>query len=163
MQNLKKAKLLMDKFLEIATVISFLGLICVILLQIFARFALPQAPSWTEEIARVLFIYSTCFAVGLAVRESAYVSVDLLGKVLPHSFQLSVRVLIYITIISFMGLITYYAIDFVKIGSFQTSPALQIRTFYFYMAILIAPLFIGIYYLFGLAQLISEHQYGGEL
>ena len=57
---------------------------------------------------------------------------------------------------------TYYAIDFVKIGSLQTSPALQIRTFYFYMAILIAPLFIGIYYLFGLAQLISEHQYGGE-
>ena len=151
---------MLDKFLEICTAISFLGLIGVVLLQVIARLLLPQAPVWTEEIARVLFIYSTSFAVGLAVRESAYVSVDVLRKVLPHSLQLSLGVIIYIIIIAFMGLVTYYAIDFVKIGSFQTSPALKIRTFYFYMAILIAPLFIGVYYLFGLVQIISSHRWG---
>lgn len=153
----------MDKFLEIFTVISFLGLIGVVLLQVIARLFLPQAPVWTEEMARVLFIYSTSFAVGLAVKERAYVSVDLLQKVLPDSFQLYVRGIIYIMIIFFMSLITYYAIDFVKIGNFQTSSALQIRTLYFYMAIFIAPLFIGIYYLFALGQLISSHRYGKEL
>ncbi len=145
----------MNKCLEIFTVISFLSLIGVILLQVIARLFFPQAPVWTEESARVLFIYSTSFAVGLAVKENAYVSVDILRKVLPQPFQLALGFIIQIIIIVFMGLITYYAIDFVKIGIFQTSPALEIRVFYFYIAILIAPLLIGIYYLFGLVEMIS--------
>ena len=156
-------KLVMDKLLEIFTIVSFLGLIGVVLLQVLARFILPQAPVWTEELARVLFIYSISFATGLAVREGAYVSVDLIRKVLSPSFQLYVEIFIKIIITSFMMLISYYAIDFVKIGNFQTSPALQIRTFYFYIAILIGPLFIAIYYLVSLAQLIASHKYKEEL
>tara|TARA_B100001750_G_C15499768_1_gene596412 strand:- start:266 stop:760 length:495 start_codon:yes stop_codon:yes gene_type:complete len=162
-QKINKIKLVMDKLLEVLTIISFLGLIGVVLLQVLARFILPQAPVWTEELARVLFIYSTSFSVGLAARDGAYVSVDLIRKVLPLSFQLYVEIIIKIIIISFMLLISHYAIDFVKIGSFQTSPALQIQTFYFYIAILIAPLFIGIYYLISLAQVVFSYKYDGEL
>jgi TRAP-type C4-dicarboxylate transport system permease small subunit len=41
-----------------AAVLSLLGIVVVVLFQIFARYALPQAPVWTEELSRFLFIYS---------------------------------------------------------------------------------------------------------
>ncbi|MBF88119.1 MAG: C4-dicarboxylate ABC transporter permease [Candidatus Marinimicrobia bacterium] len=156
---MKKTKLIMDKLLEIITIMSLFCLIAVVLLQVLARFILPQAPVWTEELARVLFIYSTSFSAGLAVREGAYVSVDLISKMLAPSLQLYISIIIKIIIASFMMLISYYAIEFVKIGNFQTSPALQIRTFYFYLAILIGPLFIGIYYLVSLVELILTNKF----
>ena len=65
-------------FLKYGTLVSSLGFIGATLIQIYARFFMDSAPSWTEEAARFFFIYAMCFAAGLAMKDGSYVHFDVL-------------------------------------------------------------------------------------
>ena len=65
------------KILKIGTLVSTIGLIGTVSLQIFARFFLASDPSWTEEASRLFFIYAVSFASGIALKNNSYVGLDL--------------------------------------------------------------------------------------
>ena len=73
---MRKLWSLFGRVLELGSILSFLGLVGVVLLQVYARLFLPKSPHWTEEASRFLFIYTVSFASGLVVREQAFVNVD---------------------------------------------------------------------------------------
>jgi len=56
----------LNKLLSLGTLLSTIGFIGSTVIQIFARFFLASAPSWTEEASRLFFIYAMSFAAGLA-------------------------------------------------------------------------------------------------
>ena len=51
------------KILSAGTLISTLALLSSVIIQIYGRFFMESAPSWTEEAARVFFIYTMSFGV----------------------------------------------------------------------------------------------------
>lgn len=64
--------------------VLFLGLLLVTLfLQIFTRFVLNDPLVWTEEMSRVLFIYSTLFGMVTAIKQRAHVRIDFFVGFLP--------------------------------------------------------------------------------
>jgi len=79
---MKKLWVLFGRLLELSSILSFLGLVAVVLLQVYARLFLPKSPHWTEEASRFLFIYTVSFASGLAIREKAFVNVDVFTNLL---------------------------------------------------------------------------------
>ena len=139
---------LVDRLLEGGTLISFLALIGVVSLQVFARFFLPKVPHWTEEASRIFFIYTVCFAGGLAVREKAYVNVDILLNLFRGRLRSFLRLFLDGLVIVFMGLVFYYSIPLVKIGMIQRSPALGVTVSYLFGSITLLSVTMIYYSLF---------------
>jgi TRAP-type C4-dicarboxylate transport system permease small subunit len=151
----RRFKQLMDRALEFCTVISFTGMILVVSIQVFSRFLLPQAPHWTEEASRILFIYTGSFAAGLAVKSQAYVAVDSFVNLLPPRKQLFLNCGTQMVITAFMFLTAWLSITFVRIGATQMSSSLRIPMNYVFASIFVMTFFIGFYSLIDLGKKIS--------
>lgn len=116
----------MNRFLKYGTLISSYGLITCVLLQIFARFLLPKAPPWTEEAARLFFIYAMAFAAGLAIKSKEYVALDLFSEKLTPTLQKKLLMLVQGLTLLLFGIMTIYALDFVRLGISEFSPSMNI-------------------------------------
>ena len=135
----------LEKILGVVSFINFLLLILVVFLQIFSRFLLPQSPSWTEEIVRILLIYSVCFAAPLALKQKQYVCVDLLITKLNDKNKIILNKIIYFMLSLFFLILTYSSVEYVILSKEQTSPAISFPMMYSYLSIVITNLFMAIY------------------
>ena len=52
---------IIDQWMWLGSVVSMFLLLGVVLLQVFARVALPQVPAWTEEASRFFFMWAVGF------------------------------------------------------------------------------------------------------
>ena len=130
---------LVDRVLTVGTMVSFTIMISVVLLQILARYALPVSVHWTEEAARFSFLYTVAFASGLAMRNKAYVNVDLLPISLHGRSRVILELFIDAVTLAFLVVLFLHARRFVAIGARQTSASLRIpMNNLFFVTILIA-------------------------
>lgn len=148
---MKKITKLIDNILEGGTLLSFIALIFVVSLQVFARFALPKAPHWTEEASRIFFIYTVCFASGLAVRDKAYVNVDLILVRFRGRARAFVQLMLDGLVAGFMAVVFYFSIPFVKIGMIQKSAALGVTMSYLFVSVSLLSATIILYTLYDIA------------
>jgi len=115
------------RIVEWGTVISLSGMILVVAIQVVARMTPGlSAPSWTEEMARFLFIYSIAFGVGVGVREKAFVKLDLLEEWMPAKAHSVLQIFIQLGVVLFAGLISFYAVQFAINGAGETSPSMGV-------------------------------------
>ena len=66
--------------------VFYIGFCFCVLVQVISRNFLPNAPSWTEELARYSFIYMVAFGVGLAALKHEFVG-DFLKKKNPKALK----------------------------------------------------------------------------
>jgi TRAP-type C4-dicarboxylate transport system permease small subunit len=134
---MKKLERLISRLLKYGTLISTLALILSVVVQIYARFFMDNAPSWTEEASRVFFIYAISFASGLAFKQHYYVFLDLISNRLNEKadkyFELMVNLLIFLLFL----VIALYSIPYIQMGLDERSPSLG-----FNMAISFTSMFI---------------------
>lgn len=142
---MQKKKICIEKTLEYMVILTFTALIAVVSLQVFARFFLPKAPSWTEEASRFFFIYSIAFGAPLALKRGEYVRVDILINIFSQKIQDILDGIIYLILTIFFLIITYYGYTFGSLGITQTSPAMGIPMYIPYMSIGISGAFLTIY------------------
>ncbi len=114
------------KFLKYGTLLSTYGLLGSVLLQIFARFFLTSAPSWTEEASRLFFIYATAFAGGLAVKSNEYVYLDIIYEKLSSVWKKILSILVQLLTFLLFGLMAFYSLKFVQLGWTEKAPAMRV-------------------------------------
>ncbi len=78
----------------IAATILFLGLIFVVLLQVFGRFGLFVAPVWTEEMARWIWVWMAMIAIGEAERQNVQLRMSIVIDAFFPKFRLFLFTLI---------------------------------------------------------------------
>ncbi|MEM6806280.1 MAG: TRAP transporter small permease [Bacteroidota bacterium] len=123
---MKKWNKIIGRVLKYGCLISTLALIGTVLLQIFARFLLESAPSWTEEASRILFIYAISFASGLAMEQDYYVQLDVFYRKLSPKTQRTLDLFIPIFIVLMFGLFTFFSVQFIQLGHVEKSPSMAI-------------------------------------
>lgn len=107
------------------TLLSTLGFVACILLQIYARLFLNTAPSWTEEAARLFFVIAIGSSAGLALRSGEYVHFDFLFQRMSRNWQQRVAFLIdFLTVVLFV-LFVYYSVQLTILGWAERSPSLK--------------------------------------
>lgn len=114
------------KILKIGTLLSTWGLIAMVLLQIIGRFS-PwfEAPSWTEEASRILFIYAISFAAGLALKSSNYyVALDAFYNRFNPKFKTVLDKSIPVVIFLLFAVFAFYSIQFISLGMIEKSPSM---------------------------------------
>jgi TRAP-type C4-dicarboxylate transport system permease small subunit len=108
-------------------VVALLGIVCVVLFQIFARYALPTSPVWTEELSRYLFAYAIVLAAAAVIIRRRHVRLELFQHKLSPRAAAILRILSHLLVAIFAILILPHAWDYAANGSRQRSPTLGIQ------------------------------------
>lgn len=145
----------LNSILKTLLLLSLFGLITVVIIQIFGRLFLPTAPGWTEEAARLFFVYLVSLGAGLAIKEKTYINVELWLHRMSTRVQRFVQIILHIFVLVLMLLMTLHALPFVRIGLMQTSPSLQIPMAVSYLSMLLMPVLIFIYTFLAILQMIK--------
>jgi len=123
---MKKFDYHFNRFLKYGTLISTLLLIGIVCIQIYARFLMENAPSWTEELSRMVFIYTVSFASGLAFRQGYFIKLDLWHSHINTRFSRALDTLSALTTLVLFILFLVYGVDFLMMGLAERSPGLAI-------------------------------------
>lgn len=116
----------LTRWLNWGVVVCTLLLIISVVIQIFSRFLLENAPSWTEEASRIFFIYAISFAAGIGLKDGYFVAVDILYDKVGEKYKLIIQSIITIGTVLLFGIILVFSIPYVHLGSLETSPSLGI-------------------------------------
>lgn len=91
---LKKFNTAANKVLCVAMAVSFICMVILIFLQVFCRYVLNDALSWSEELASYFFHWATFLGASVAFYESTHISVGYFVSKVPslrlRAFILSV-------------------------------------------------------------------------
>ncbi|MDR0576508.1 MAG: TRAP transporter small permease [Candidatus Accumulibacter sp.] len=91
--------------------------------QIIMRYVFNDAPEWTEEISRYLFIWSSFFAAGMGVREHIHIGIDAAVNLLPPAARRVTQYMVALIILCLGAFLTWYGWKVVGITHTQMSPA----------------------------------------
>lgn len=140
-----KIRRYIDLIVELGVILSLLGMVISVVIQVFTRFFMESAPHWTEEAARIFFIFSVAFGAGLAIRDHAFVQLDYFLNKLDVRHKKIIQMSIHVIILLFGMLLSYYSFIFIGIGSSETSPSLQINMSYVFSSMLILGFLVTYY------------------
>lgn len=133
MSLIKKLDEHLEKYLLVVLLSSTVILIA---FQVFMRYVMENSLSWTEELARFLFIWMVYIGISYGVKERRHIRVDAALHLLPKKAQKLIRIFADVLFIVFCILIIkqglLVAMGLYKFG--QTSPALSIPMAYVYLA-----------------------------
>lgn len=118
----------------LVTLLSLMSLI--IFVQVIMRYLMRNSLSWSEELARYLFIWSIYLAVSYAAKERKHIKIDAALYLFPKRCRPYIRIIGDIIVLCFAGFIIYTSAMLIqKIGMLgQVSAALSIPMKYVYMA-----------------------------
>lgn len=99
---------IMNKLEEWVGGIIFLAIFLILIAQIVARQAFHMPLMWSEELARLLFVYTALLGISMAIRTQQHVYIDFITNLMPAPIKkLSntfVQLLIFVSIIVFIYL-----------------------------------------------------------
>ena len=123
---------------------SYLGLVCLggfiisVLIQVISRTFLPKTPSWTEELARYLFIYMVAFGSSVAVHKKEFVAVDLIIDFLPKIIRKLIELVINIVLLLFVIFVLLKSVlSFAILEYRMVSTAMHVPMQYIYFSMII--------------------------
>ncbi len=136
MANLTKS---LNKALDFFAFLLVVAMTCVVFVQVTNRYIFGRPLSWTEEVARMLFIWITFVGAYLALRMNAHISIESFAKRYLSS-RIRTRVTdIYIFFVTFF--LCYLLVTSIKVLQAtyaSTTPVLEISFGWVHLAI---PLF----------------------
>ncbi|MDR0570995.1 MAG: TRAP transporter small permease [Clostridiales Family XIII bacterium] len=74
-----------DKLEEYLLVVSLAFTVCVIFYQIIMRFVFNNSQTWTEELARYIFIWQIWLGASIGIRESKHIRVEMFSSALART------------------------------------------------------------------------------
>lgn len=123
--------------------VLLLVLLCAITLvmgvQVIARTIFNSSFTWSEEVARYLFIYMGFISVSYCIKKWISIKINQVIDLLPKKAYVIVQLILNLILFAFFIYMSYYAYLFLcsGIASGQLSPALQIPMYYVQAAPLI--------------------------
>ena len=123
------------------------GMTLAIFLQVIFRYVFKSPLSWSEELARFLFIWMTFIAGYVGARQGKHIGVEALQNALPAMAGRMVRCLSNLLCTVFFTVVAYYAMQSWSKLMMQLSPALGVPMAFVYLSMIIGSFFMGAWYL----------------
>lgn len=138
-------KIFLSKFLKYGTLLTSLGFVMTVSLQIFARFFLSDVPPWTEEASRILFIYAIAFSSGLAYRGNYFVFLEAFYVSFSDILKKKIDLISPILSLVLFGFCGFYSLSMLEMGLNEYSPTLHILMVIPFLSIFILCLSVSYY------------------
>jgi TRAP-type C4-dicarboxylate transport system permease small subunit len=123
----------LDRTLKYALTLLSVVLTVSVFLQVLIRFVFKYPLPWTEEIARIAFVYCIFVGATIAVRENSHLQVDFLLVILPKRVA---RVAVFLGMLLvgvFLVFVTWQGVVLVLATGVQMSPVMQVPFKYLYL------------------------------
>jgi TRAP-type transport system small permease protein len=146
---------LINRLFATGALLSLGSMIIVVGIQVFARFFMESTPHWTEEAARIFFVYSVAFGTGTGIMKGDFVRLDLIGRHLPVRAERSLNLITEITVTIFSLILIFSSLQFLLLGLDEKSPALEISMGFVFFSMVIAGLAILIFTLVNICRIIK--------
>ncbi|UOQ48687.1 TRAP transporter small permease [Gracilibacillus caseinilyticus] len=144
MKALKRIKQVMDHLL-LGLSVSLIGIIVLtILLQIFTRTFLNFTPAWSEELARLLFVWISFLGIAYGFKEKLHIAVGLLVKKFNDRIKSLIEYMTKALIIIFGLVLIYFGTEFMLLMNYSTMAGLGISSSFLYAAVPVAGIFVTI-------------------
>jgi len=144
--KMRVIKYLDDHIEEIFLIVLLTGMSLVIGLQVFMRYVMKSSLSWSEEIARYMFIWMVYIGISYGIKRERHVKIDAAVKLFPKKIQKYIFVLSDLIFLVFAIIIIIQsknvAMTIFELG--QISPGTGISMGYVYIAIPIGFTLVGI-------------------
>ena len=125
----------LDRTLKYALTLLSAILTVSVFLQVLIRFVFKYPLPWTEEIARIAFVYCVFVGATIAVRENSHLSVDFLLVILPKGVARAAVFLGMLLVGVFLAFVTWQGIVLVMATGVQMSPVMQVPFKYLYLIV----------------------------
>jgi TRAP-type C4-dicarboxylate transport system permease small subunit len=111
-----RATLLVCRF---ATMGLVAGIAVVIAASVFWRYALNDALSWSEEVAKYMMIWLVFTGAPIALRQGGHVAIEILPNALPDRARQLLFALVFLIVAALMAMLVYRGITFAWNGRTQ--------------------------------------------
>ena len=143
----------LDRLLK-AVLIGLVGVLTIcVFLQVLIRFVFKFPIPWTEEVSRIVFVYTIFIGATIAVREKTHINVDFLLVMLPPGVARWVSRVGTTLVAIFLAFVTWQGIVFVRATGVQMTPVMQLPFRHLY---LIIPVSGGIMLLYLILGVVDE-------
>lgn len=135
-----------DRIEEWLTVALLVVALIVLSYQVFLRFVMNSGNSWSEELARYLFIWSVYTSASFAIISNAHIRIDAVLKLYPKAIRRFIPILADTIFLIYSLIITYYSADYCMdlVASGQVSMGLHVTMGYMYAAIPVGHLMMSV-------------------
>ena len=125
-----------DNFEKMICTVTLALMSAIIVAQVFFRYVLNNSLSWSEELARYLFIWTIYIGISYGVKMDKHVAVDAVYSYMPKGVKKYYAMIAYALFLLFAVAIVYYGVTVVgmQISSGQVSPAMGLPMQYVYVA-----------------------------
>lgn len=117
------------------TYISVTVMTVMVSLQVITRYVFHNSISFSEELARFMFIWSVAIGSSLALRKRSHVKVTLFLDALPKKAGTTLKIISETLALIFFLLLLIFGLVMVFETTGQTSPALGLSMSFVYLAI----------------------------
>jgi TRAP-type C4-dicarboxylate transport system permease small subunit len=144
----------LDRTLKYALTLLSVVLTVSVFLQVLIRFVFKYPLPWTEEIARIAFVYCVFVGATIAVRENSHLSVDFLLVILPKGVARAAVFLGMFLVGVFLVFVTWQGIVLVMATGVQMSPVMQVPFRYLYLILPVSGAIMLLYLVVNMLALI---------
>ncbi|WP_049693743.1 TRAP transporter small permease [Planococcus versutus] len=134
---------MLNGFEKVLVTISMALMVILIFVQVFTRYIMGDALSWTEEASRYLFIWLIFLSIGISFIEKKHISIDIISDRLPKKAQIILQQSIFLILIALSVFLLIGGWDLVEqMQTFkQKSATLQVPMWIVYLSLPIGFLF----------------------
>ncbi len=149
-------KSLPTRLVEVVLTLLMLTLVGLISAQIVMRYVVQAPLTWSEELARMVFVYLTFVGAGLAFHRGENLRLTLLTDALPLRRRLWLRAATYVAEIGFVGIVLVYSVPLLQRLYPAHTPALEWSMVSFYAGVAVGGAVILVYAVAGLLRTLAE-------
>ncbi|MGI6575733.1 MAG: TRAP transporter small permease [bacterium] len=160
-----RASELIDRYTSYAAFVLMTVMTIVIAIQVFYRYVLSSSLSWSEELARYLFIWTVMLMASSGVKHGFHVAITFIRDKLPIKMQNIFALLGSILMFAFAVVLVVFGIRLAWATRIQLSPAMRLSMFWVYLSVPVSGCLIVIHESDRLLRIFSHllglHKVGG--
>jgi TRAP-type C4-dicarboxylate transport system permease small subunit len=139
---------------EVACYVLLVGLVITTSLQVFTRYVINAPFTWTEELAKMLFIWITFLGSAIIAKRDAHISIDFVTRLLPAGPRRLMLIFGQTISVAVLLILGVKGVRLLQITGASESPALSVPWVYIYAAFPLGMFLMAARYAHGLVRLI---------
>ena len=113
-------------------------MIAIVTLQVVLRYAFNSSIDWSDEISRLLFVWSMFLAIPLGIREGAHVGIELLLTHIPAAARVQLAKACALGGAAIMGVVLWQAVAVAALTWDEMMQSVNLSTNWFMVPVAIA-------------------------
>lgn len=156
---MKQLRNVIDKVMRVLNAAAMAVLTLLVIWQVFTRYILNSPSTWSEELAAYMFAWVTVFGAAYVFGKREHMNIPVIVERFSLTNQNNLQILAEaLNLIFALTIMVYGGFEITKLTMGQMSSSLPLQMGYFYMCIPISGVFISLYSVMNIKDLLDARK-----